>query len=214
MAQRRKVGNLLALAVLSALMHRPMHPYEVASSLRNWGKESSMKIKWGSLYTVIQNLEKHGLIEATATTREGRRPERTVYGITADGKTELMDWLRDLLANPEREYPRFQAALATLAVLPVDEVTELLERRVRALDAEMAAQRAALKEAGQVVPRLFLIEDEYHLAMRQAEADWVRSLLVELADGTLVDLAAWREYSETGQAPPEWAELAERSMEQ
>ncbi len=31
MAQRRKVSNLLALAVLSVLVERPMHPYEMAT---------------------------------------------------------------------------------------------------------------------------------------------------------------------------------------
>ncbi|HZC27992.1 MAG TPA: PadR family transcriptional regulator, partial [Actinopolymorphaceae bacterium] len=75
MARRRKVGNLLALAVLSAVVERPMHPYEMASVLRERGKDNDMKIKWGSLYTVVQNLEKHGLLEATESMRQGGRPE-------------------------------------------------------------------------------------------------------------------------------------------
>ena len=39
-----------------------MHPYEMASELRERGKDQSIKIKWGSLYTVVQNLEKHGFV--------------------------------------------------------------------------------------------------------------------------------------------------------
>lgn len=69
MAKRRKVGNLLALAVLSALVQRPMHPYEMATTLRAWGKEQDMEIKWGSFYTVIRNLDKHQLIEAVESPR-------------------------------------------------------------------------------------------------------------------------------------------------
>ena len=35
----------------------------MASVLRSRGKDLDMPIKWGSLYTVVGNLEKHGLIE-------------------------------------------------------------------------------------------------------------------------------------------------------
>ena len=212
MAKRRKVSNVLALALLAVLAPgRPMHPYQMVSVLRRTGKEHDMKIKWGSLYTVVQNLEKHGFIEATGSNREGRRPERTIYAITEAGRAELKDWLRELVAEPEKEYPRFEAALSVLGVLPPDEVTELLEERLRALDAGIAGQRAGLEQAGQQVPRVFLIEGEYALAMREAEATWVRTLLKELTDGTLSGVAEWREYHKTGGVPPGWTELLEEA---
>ncbi len=212
MAKRRKVSNVLALALLAVLAPgRPMHPYQMVTVLRRTGKEHDMKIKWGSLYTVVQNLEKHGFIEATGSNREGRRPERTIYAITEAGRAELKDWLRELVAEPEKEYPRFEAALSVLGVLPPDEVTELLEERLRALDAGIAGQRAGLEQAGQQVPRVFLIEGEYALAMREAEATWVRTLLKELTDGTLSGVAEWREYHKTGGVPPGWTELLEEA---
>ena len=77
-AKRRKVSNMLALAVLSVLAQRPMHPYEIATALRAWGKDQDMEIKWGSLYTVVGNLDKHGMIAVVESVRDGRRPERTV----------------------------------------------------------------------------------------------------------------------------------------
>lgn len=210
MAKRRKVNNPLALAVLAGLFERPMHPYEMASVLRERGKDQSMKINWGSLYTVVQNLEKHSFIEATGTTRQGRRPERTIYGITDAGRNELEDWLRELVGYPEREYPKFEAALSVVGVLGPDETIALLEQRVRMLEMEIAAGRATLAHVGQVVPRLFLVESEYHLAMRAAEARWVRDLVRELKDGTMPGVSAWRHYHETGQLPAELAELMER----
>ena len=112
MAKRRKVSNLLALSLLSLLTQQPMYPYQIASVLRERGKDQAMKINWGSLYTVVQNLEKHGFIEAVAVVREGRQPERTTYRITAAGREEQRDWLRELVGEPEREYTRFEAALA------------------------------------------------------------------------------------------------------
>ena len=62
MAKRRKVRNLLGLAVLSTVSARPMHPYEMAALMRARGKDRDMDIKWGSLYTVVGNLEKHGFL--------------------------------------------------------------------------------------------------------------------------------------------------------
>lgn len=210
MAKRRRVGNLLALAVLSAAMERPMHPYEMASVLRERGKDQDMKIKWGSLYTVVQNLEKHGLLEATESTRQGGRPERTIYRITDAGRDELADWVRELVSTPEREHPRFEAGLSMLGVLSPDEATSLLQQRLRLLEVEIAGQRESLAKYSQEIPRLFLVEAEYDLAIREAEATWIRSLLDELTAGSLPGLAQWRTWHGTGQVPPEWADIAER----
>jgi DNA-binding PadR family transcriptional regulator len=209
-AKRRKVGNLLALALLALLdAGRPMHPYEMAVLLRRTGKEQDMKIKWGSLYTVVQNLEKHGFIAAVDTGRSGRRPERTRYAITDAGVAELQDWMRELVADPEREYPRFASALSVLGVLPPDEVTALLRERLRRLEQQIEAERAELERLATEVPRLFLIEDEYALALRAAEAEWIATLLTELADGSLPGLADWRQWHDTGGAPPGWTRLLE-----
>jgi DNA-binding PadR family transcriptional regulator len=194
MAKRRKVGNLLALTLLVQLHERPMYPYEMASVLRERGKDQAIKINWGSLYTVVQNLEKNGFIEAVEVVREGRQPERTTYRVTEAGRAEVKDWLRELLGEPEREYSRFEAGLSDAASLPPDEVVALLRRRLDALDRSNEETRAGLTmlvESGQV-PRLFLIENEYYLAMRQAEAEWVRGLLAELEQGTFPGLGFWQ----------------------
>ncbi|MGI5126954.1 PadR family transcriptional regulator [Pseudonocardia sp. CA-107938] len=192
MAKRRRVGNLLALAVLSALLQGDQHPYEIAARLRDQGKERDMAIKWGSLYTVIGNLAKHGLVVATGSERAGARPERTVYRITDEGRAELVDWIRELVGDVETERPRFVAGLSLLSALPPDEALALLRKRSAALDAALAEERARLAEELAAVDRLFLIEEEYAIAVLAAEADWVRGLVAELADGTFPRLAEWR----------------------
>jgi DNA-binding PadR family transcriptional regulator len=209
MAKRRRVGNLLALAVLALAAERPMHPYEMARLLKERGKEHSIDIKWGSLYPVVGNLERHGLIEAAETVRVGRRPERTVYRITGAGRAEMQDWLRELIGTPEKEYPRFEAALSLLPGLSPDEVEQLLAQRLSSLDAELARQERMLAEWGRRLPRLFLIESDYAVAMLRAEADWVRSLLDEFREGSFPGLDLWRKFHETGEVPPEFAELPE-----
>jgi DNA-binding PadR family transcriptional regulator len=210
MAARRKVANLLALAVLSTVYQRPMHRYEMASIMRARGKEQDMDIKWGSLYTVVDNLEKHGFLENIGNARAGARPERTIYQITDAGRRELVDWTRELLSSVSPEHPRFAAGLSVLAALPPQEVIELLQIRLDSLDAAAAAQRRSIEEAGAEVPRLFLLENEYTAAIVDAEAAWVRSLLQELTSGTYPDLDRWHAWHRSGEMPADLAELAER----
>ncbi|GAA3601281.1 PadR family transcriptional regulator [Nonomuraea rosea] len=208
MPKPRKVGNLLALAVLSALAQQPMHPYEIATALRGWGKDQDMDIKWGSLYTVVRNMDKHGLIAAVESVREGRRPERTVYRITDAGRAELVDWARELVSTPVKEQPRFRAGLSVLAVLHPDEARGLLRQRLDAVEAAIEAARDTLAGHLREVPRLFLVEAEYDLALQEAEAAWIRSLLTELDSGAYPGLDAWRAFHETGELPAEVQELA------
>jgi DNA-binding PadR family transcriptional regulator len=210
MAKRRRVGNLLALAVLSTVVQRPMHPYEMASLLRERGKDQDMKIKWGSLYTVVANLEKHGLVAATGSVKQGGRPERTVYEITDAGREELKDWVRELLGTPEPEQPRLATALSVMTALPPGEATDLLRQRLTLLTEQIEADRATVAEVSKEIPRLFLVENEYDLALRTAEITWLRALVAELADGTFPGLAEWQTYHDTGQLTADLAELAER----
>ena len=200
--RRRSISNPLALAVLACLHERPMHPYEMASTMRERGKEQSIKLNYGSLYTVVDSLAKNGLIEAMEPTREGRRPERTVYRLTGAGRARLEAWMSELLAEPVKEYPQFEAALSLLPVLHPDAVTELLHTRTRLLQKEIAQARIMLETAHNArLPRLLLIEGEYHVAMREAELSWVQHLAGELEAGTLEGQDGWRHVYETGEAP-------------
>jgi len=200
--RRRSISNPLALAVLACLHERPMHPYEMASTMRERGKEQSIKLNYGSLYTVVDSLAKNGLIEAMEATREGRRPERTVYLLTEAGRARLDTWMSELLAEPVKEYPQFEAALSLMPVLHPDAVTELLRTRIRRLQKEIAQARVLLETAHSArLPRLLLIEGEYHVAMREAELSWVQRLADELQAGTLEGLDGWRHVYETGEAP-------------
>ena len=182
MPGRRKVGNLLALAVLAYLTQRPMHPYELSRMLRDHGDVRSIKFNHGSLYMVVQQLERAGFVAAQETSREGQRPERTVYAITDAGRAELHDWLRELVGEPQHEYPHFVAALSLISALPPSEVLNLLRQRLTRLAAQRAEIQAIIAGTlAQGVPPLFLIEEEYRLAMREAERGYVASLAERLA---------------------------------
>jgi len=183
MAKRRKVGNLLALAVLSYLIQRPMHPYELSRTLRDNDDTRSIKFNHGSLYMVVGQLAKAGFIAEQETTREGQRPERTVYALTDAGRHELRDWLRELVEEPQHEYPHFVAALSLIAALPPSEVVELLGRRLRRLAVQRAEIRALIDTAvaGDVHP-LFLVEEEYRLALLEAESSFVERFIERITN--------------------------------
>lgn len=208
--ERRTLSNPLALAVMVFLKERPMHPYEIARLLRQRGKEHTIKINYGSLYTVVRHLEKAGFVEVAGVQKEGNRPERTVYGLTPAGHSETHDWLADLVAVPAQEYPLFATALSLIGPLHPDEVTELLEERAHTLETQTAATRALLAELTARMPRIFLVETEYQLHMIEAEAAWVRGLLTELAGQTLTGAKEWRAWHDTGALPEQWTGLDEQ----
>lgn len=192
MTKRRKMSNLLALAVLALLNERPMHPYEMAFEMRTRHLEGVIKLNYGSLYSVVEALEREGLIVPRETVREGRRPERTVYALTDAGHGELNTWLRELLRTPAKEYPRFAAGLALLGHLPVEDATALLKERAHRLEAEIDQAQFILdtclrgSQGRTPVPRLFLLEIEYGLMLRESELHWVRRIIAEIENGTLV----------------------------
>ncbi len=191
-ATKRKVSNPLALAVLACLFERPMHPYEMATTMRERGKDQSIKLNYGSLYTVVEALQQHAMIAAQETEREGRRPERTVYRLTAAGRLELIDWVSELLSVPMKEFTNFEAGLSLAAVLPPDDVVAQLRQRCVNLELEIAQARSLLQLVMQRgLLRIHLIENEYQLAMREAELAWTRSLIDEITSGALGDIAAW-----------------------
>ncbi|GAA5055063.1 DNA-binding PadR family transcriptional regulator [Thermocatellispora tengchongensis] len=188
-------GNPLALAVLALLYEKPMHPYELATTMRERRKEESIKLNYGSLYAVVQALQKRGLIEELETVREGRRPERTVYGITERGRLELFDWLGELISTPVKEYTNFEAALSLLPVLPVEDALALLRERRTKLEQELTAADALREWVGkQGVPRLYYIEWEYTVRLRRAELEWVAELIEEIAEGRLEGMDVWRSF--------------------
>lgn len=195
MASKRKVSNPLALAVMALLYERPMHPYEMVSLMRERGKHESVRLRYSSLYSVVEALEREGLISPRETVREGRRPERTVYALTDEGREEFLSWLRELLREPVKEYTQFAAGLTFIPTLPPNEAAALLDERVRRLEEEVGEMRSrlgAVMEGG--LPRLFLVEAEHELVLREAELRWVHEIVREIEDGKLGGMREWESF--------------------
>lgn len=192
-ATARRRGNPLALAVLAQLGDRPMHPYEIARVLKEGRKDESVRLNYGSLYSVITALVRDGLIETAGTEQDGNRPQRTVYRLTADGRAEVDDWMRCLLGTPVKEYPQFMAALSFMQVLRPDDAAPLLRARLVALRVAALRIEEDLERRTEADPAPFTAETEYELALLQAEVRYVEALVHRLGDGSLDGLGAWRD---------------------
>ena len=170
--------NLLGLAVLAYLPQRPMHAYEVYRQLQDNDAARTFRLSSGALYGVVRQLAAARLITPAGTGRTGNLPRHTVYELTEAGRAETRSWLRDLIASPPAEHPSLAAALSLVAILPVDEAAESLRARIRHNNAQAAAlsEQAAATIAGGVHP-IFLVEDDYRIAMLRTESEFIETLV-------------------------------------
>ena len=77
----------MVLATLAR--HGPRHGHEIRrlaeiTNVSEWGGVSV-----GALYRELRSMEGEGLVEPVRTEKVGRRPARTVYAITGEGRLEL-----------------------------------------------------------------------------------------------------------------------------
>jgi DNA-binding PadR family transcriptional regulator len=163
-----------------------MHPYEIAFTMRQRFMEETIRLNYGALYATVETLQRAGWITPVETGRAGRRPERTVYALTDAGREQFLIRLRDLLRRPVKEYPQFEAGLSFIHYLPRREAVALLRERTGELAEQLAYERelhASLQQRG--VRRLWLVEVEHAIAMREAELTWTERLAAEIESGIL-----------------------------
>jgi DNA-binding PadR family transcriptional regulator len=180
-----KIGPL-AVAVLGLLVEQHRHPYDIAYTMQQRHMHEHIKLSMGTLYHVVEQLQRLGWIRPTETAREGRRPERTTYEVTPEGHRQLLDRVRQLVAEPAREYSTFEAGLTFLHQLPRDEAVALLRRRADALREQIELWDYALERlrAGGL-GRLALIEAELVQDTRRFQRDWATRVADEIENGTL-----------------------------
>jgi len=176
----------LALSILELLHERPMHPYELAATMRERHHDEFIRLNFGSLYHTVDSLERYGWIVSAEKEKEGNRPERTIYRLTDSGRAVLLQVVSEIIAQPRREYPYFSAGLMFMHHLEATAAAQLLEQRAQALQAVITKLSQILDEllAGGHT-RLTLIELEHKIAMIAAERDWVGKIAEEINDGTL-----------------------------
>ena len=176
----------LALSILELLHERPMHPYELAATMRERHHDEFVRLNFGTLYHTVEVLERNGWILPAEREKEGRRPERTVYRLTDAGRDVLLQVVGEILAVPRREYLHFSAGLMFMHHLDKKSATSHLEQRSQALQQKITKLSHLLDEllaSGHT--RLILIELEHKIALLKAERAWVDKIANEIAQGKL-----------------------------
>jgi DNA-binding PadR family transcriptional regulator len=163
---------LSRLLVLWLLSEAQLHGYRIKRILDDEALRFWFPIEYGSIYAVLRSLVKAGYVRTVAVEREGNRPERTRYAITATGRRHLAE----LLERAWRELP----ASADPIVLALAARSDLAdERRVPALLADRAAAlRERLSELARLersAPAPEMVERER--ALLQAELSWAETML-------------------------------------
>jgi len=118
------IGNELIL--LGLLKESPKHGYEIKKKAKDIAALFA-GLDLGSIYYPLRVLEKKGLV-VKRVKKEGKRPTRQVYELTARGENRF----KDLLAESFLNFTRPQFSL-DLSLYFLDEIDPLIaKRRLRA----------------------------------------------------------------------------------
>ncbi|GLY68442.1 PadR family transcriptional regulator [Amycolatopsis taiwanensis] len=186
MATEKQPLTTLAMAILELLHERPMHPYEMTQLMRERRVDRRVKLRPGSLYHTVERLEGQGLIEVVDTQRQGRRPERTVYGMTEHGRDTFAQQTRQMLAEVAPNYPPYPVALSAGAELSPDDFLDQLRMRTMNLRAQVAAEQVVIdKVEDERLPRMYWIDFAFVHHQRKSELDWTQQLIDDLESGRI-----------------------------
>src|SRR5579875_3628842 len=179
--------NLTRLMALGTLArYGPQHGHQIrrladVTNVGEWGGVSA-----GALYRELRAMEREGLVAELRTEQVGRRPARTVYAITADGRLELASLRTRVLMSTEYGPDAVGVAL-TFAVDDMDreELREILRARRDRLAIsrrELAAWRERGAARGYISPMqsATMRRGELHI---EAEVRWHDELDAALTAG-------------------------------
>jgi DNA-binding PadR family transcriptional regulator len=157
----------------------PQHGYTLRKIIDQQAADFA-GIKLPTLYYHLARLEKEGKVRSRDET-VGRRPERTVYELTAAGEAASRDALRDAMG--EEYCPRFNvdAALFFAELAQPGELAAALAERLRATQERLEQLEAHRVET---VPHLHgknrtlaLAIFDHHASHHQAERAWLERTL-------------------------------------
>jgi DNA-binding PadR family transcriptional regulator len=207
----KRPANALALAVLTLLHERPMHPYEMSRTLRHRSKEDSIRLNYGSLYAVVESLAKKELVHAVGTRREGNRPERTTYELTPAGEQAMHEWLGEMLRDPTPQFTDLEAALSLMGAIDPSVVEDMLRHRLETLNKQTAQHAGLMAMLPDDFPEIFTVEGTFTQRLRDAETAFVKELVEKIASGRLGGIEVWRRMHELRESGHDGAEI-ERTL--
>ncbi|ERK72304.1 PadR family transcriptional regulator [Leifsonia aquatica] len=176
----------LAVAALALLAEGPTHPYEMYQTLVQRSEDRLVKVRPGSLYHTVDRMAGNGLVRATGTEREGNRPERTTYEITAEGTQALRERIADIIGTPVNEYPEFPVGLGESNNLSAETVVALLRQRVSHIREDIGTLDEAIRKLmDKGLPARYWMDVRYLRAMAEADVATLEALIDDLVSGEI-----------------------------
>jgi DNA-binding PadR family transcriptional regulator len=179
------VGRVARLFVLGTLERGPAHGHEIRRLAERIDVENWSDARIGSIYNAIRRLESEELIKAIRSEQQGRRPTRTVYALTDEGRVELRVLRDKLLHEVGLPSDPFDIALWVSADTPVEELEAAIEQRcasLRELRSRLENERTRLTDAG-YLPAIGQVLFRHGEIRIDAELRWhdeLRTRLIEL----------------------------------
>ena len=149
--------NLSRLMILGLLGERgPMHGHQIRRAAELTNAEVWGGITGGAIYAELRKLNGDGLIEAIREEQVGRRPARTVYEISAEGRLELVVQRDAALQVVFGSADPVSVVLLFAAGPDGSDMAQQLaarDQRIATQLATMAAERERLTSQGVLPPR-------------------------------------------------------------
>ena len=136
-----------ATMLLGLINEKPLNAYEITKQLQFMNVKQWYNIADSTVYTTIRNLEKKELISGTVE-KIGNMPDRTIYRITEEGKTELLNSLKKSILEFDYDSNVFSITAFFIDIFPVQEQRELLKERLDILNNYLNGIEQQIKEMG------------------------------------------------------------------
>ncbi|MCD8485216.1 MAG: PadR family transcriptional regulator [Desertifilum sp.] len=164
---------MLELSALGLLQKHPLHGYRLKQELELF-MGSCISVNYGAIYPLLRRLQEQGNIAAIAPAEDNTGLSRRIYQITPKGRDR---WHEKMLEHPPESWvnsrSRFAIKCFFFSELTAVERIKLIEHR-RLKCCLLQAELEDLSLPNDPYQSLLW---EHHLALLQAEIDWLDQLL-------------------------------------
>ena len=161
-------------ALLGLLAEGERHGYDLRRQYQR-RFPAAKPLAAAQIYTTLERLVRDGFVVAGATERVGG-PDRTVFAVTAPGRTELQRWLSEV-ETPSEYVANLLSMKVTLALLVADQnvAADFLSR-------QRAAHLARMRDHTRVktdpnIDLLRVIAADYAINHLDADLRWIETTL-------------------------------------
>jgi len=174
--------NPKELIILSLISEKPSHAYTLEEKIENRGMRNWTDIGFSSIYRIITNLEKKGLVKSQIIQEEEDARIKKKYTITKKGQFDLKDAVKYALATPTKAKSDFDIGLANIWLLDKDEAIIALEQFLQSIRKRREVMFESWNQIGGRGKVPFLLDAlfEHGDVMSKAEMLFVEELIEKI----------------------------------